>query len=433
MFPVRCKSCGKLLTVLLSGFGLASPASALQVSAGIGDELRYTDNAALSEVNEQDDLINTVTLSAGIAEQGGATQLSLNSALRAIDYTRDTFDNVNYLTANANASWQMVKGRLNWNLVDTFRQQRISSLDPDTPTNTQDINVFSFGPDITIPLTTAQQLTIQPQYRRTYYEVSAADNQQYVLGANWQYRWRKAVSLVVDGSASKVAYDVPVFDFESRSIDAGIAGSVSRSDYALSAGVSNIKRDTGASQRGNNLNASWQFNASQTFTFGVTASSRFTEAGNVLLNAALLSSDATSFQQSESDTLQIATGVVRIKSLGLNLNKTFKRLVMRFSAGVRRSDYDGATSDRDVRSATLGLRYNHSARLSSRLDVRYNHTRLNDGSREDTTRITTLNLNYNLSRRISATARLSAHRRDSTVPTNAYDENSFSLGLSYQY
>ncbi len=433
MFPVCCKSCGKLLTVLLFGFGLASPALALQISAGIGDELRYTDNAALSEANEQDDLINTVTLSAGIAEQSGSTQMSLDSALRAIDYTRDTFDNVNYLTANANASWQMVKGRLNWNLVDTFRQQRINSLDPGVPTNTQDINVFSFGPDITIPLTSAQQLTIQPQYRRTYYEVSVADNQQYVLGANWQYRWRKAASLVVDGSVSKVSYDVSSFDFESRSINAGVTGSVSRSDYTLSAGVTHIDRDTGSSQRGNNLDASWRFNASKTFTFGVTASSRFTEAGNVLLNAALLSTDATGFQQNESDALQIATGVVRIKSAALYLNKTFRRLVMRFSAGVRRSDYDGATSDRDIRAATLGLRYNHSARLSSRLDVRYNNTQLDDGSREDTTRVTTLNLNYNLSRRITASVSLRASRRDSTVPTNAYDENSLSLGLAYQY
>ena len=430
---MRCKSCGKLLTVLLFGFGLTSPASALQLSAGIGDELRYTDNAALSEVNEQNDLINTVTLNAGIAEQSGSTQLSMDSTLRAIDYTRDTFDSVNYLTANANASWQMVKGRLSWNLVDTFRQQRISSLDPDTPTNTQDINVFSFGPDITIPLTTAQQLTIQPQYRRTYYEVSAADNQQYVLGANWQYRLRKAMSLVVDGSASKVTYDVSSFDFESRSINAGIAGSVSRSDYTLSAGVTNIKRNSGASQRGNNLNASWQFSASQTFTFGVTASSRFTEAGNVLLNAALLSADAATIQQDESDNLQIATGVLRTKSVGMNLNKTFRRLVAAFSAGVSRSDYDGATADRDIRNVVLGLSYNHTARLFSKLDIRYNNTRLADGSREDTTRSTTLNLNYNLSRRITATASLRANRRDSTIATNAYDENSLTLGLSYQH
>ncbi len=414
---------------LCCGAWIATPLQthAMELRANIGLDSEYTTDAALQTLGEQDDIIKTVNLGLGLTQQGRNSALAVNAGLRALHYTRDSFADRQYLNMTANANWETVKNRLDWQLQNRFTQQRINALDPDVPVNLQDVNVFSFGPQITLRLSRKQDVIIRPRFIRNYYEVSIADSQQYVLTLSWLNRLRKALVLSVNADYSNVRYDVVPADYQSTSLDVGFAGTWSRSQYAVRLGTTNIERDSGSQQRGDTFSLNWRFNASNTLTFNLDLASRFAESGSALL--------ATTTVDNLDDVAdqQITTGAVRNKSLALSVDKRFRRVTLSMRLQDRSLDYTGGADDRDIRLAGLGATYRHSAVMRSTLAYRRIQTELADGSRDDDARSLTYTLQRELTRTLDASLRLRKRLRDSNIATSVYDESAVILSLRYAW
>ena len=148
-----------LLTSLLVG---SSSVSALEIEPGIGAGLLYTDNAALTADNEDDDLVVVGYLGLEINESNGPFRANVSTSMIYENYTSNTFSDQYNGNLAATAGWEMIRDRLDWNLRNHYSQQQRNSLDADTPDNNQNTNVFSFGPDIYFPLSARQRITVSP-------------------------------------------------------------------------------------------------------------------------------------------------------------------------------------------------------------------------------------------------------------------------------
>jgi hypothetical protein len=65
---------------------------------------------------------------------------------------------------------------LSWDIGDVFGQDRVNPLAPITPANRENINYFSTGPTLTLPLGGQTQLNVSGQYGRVDFEHSPLDS-----------------------------------------------------------------------------------------------------------------------------------------------------------------------------------------------------------------------------------------------------------------
>ena len=138
-----------LLSVLLA---LSPLASALEFEPFVGAGVRFTDNVKLTENNEDSDQILNGLVGARITENDGPFRANADTSLSYENYLDNTYGDKYWFNLSATAGWEMIRDRVDWGVRDYFTQTQINNLDSDTPSNTQNTNVFSFGPNITLPL-----------------------------------------------------------------------------------------------------------------------------------------------------------------------------------------------------------------------------------------------------------------------------------------
>ena len=149
-------------TLLAGVMCFNSAVFALEIEPGVGVGLEYTDNAALSPVDEQSDLIATGYVGARIEESSGPLQADVTASLNHHNYTQNTFSNQNYFSLGATAGWEMVRDRLDWQLQNYFYQRPVNAVGSDTPDNTQNTNTFTFGLNTLFALSDRQTFTLLP-------------------------------------------------------------------------------------------------------------------------------------------------------------------------------------------------------------------------------------------------------------------------------
>ena len=110
---------------------LSPVAMALNVETGVGVGMGYTDNAALTSANEEDDWIAEASVGVAITQETGALSARADAAFSHQNYLNDTYGDQDYLSLSAIAGWEQIRDRLTWNVRNYFTQTSIDSLDSD--------------------------------------------------------------------------------------------------------------------------------------------------------------------------------------------------------------------------------------------------------------------------------------------------------------
>ena len=126
----RLKLC--LLSVLLA---LSPLASALEIEPFVGAGVRFTDNAKLTEKNEDSDQILTGLVGAKITGNDGPFRANADTSLTYENYLNNTYGDKHWFNLGATAGWEMIRDRVDWGVSDYFTQTQINNLDSDTPSN----------------------------------------------------------------------------------------------------------------------------------------------------------------------------------------------------------------------------------------------------------------------------------------------------------
>ncbi len=415
--------------IVLSGIIFVSNTLyAVEIEPSASVTAKYTDNARKTATNEMQDVTNSTRIGAGIDAGEGPFQLEAETSLEHVNYTRNSYGDQQYFNLSATAGWEMLRDRIDWKMHDFFSQQSVNSLNPRTPDNIQNTNVFTFGPDINYRISGRQSLTLNPEYRKFSYEIQNADNQQTALDAGWNFQLFRTMKIGVRGGTNSVDYDDPLLTDYTLN-NAHLTFSSTRPNYNFGAdiGTTRVEREDDNNVQGMTGSIRVSFDITGSSNLRTYIGSEITDTSSSLLNSSINPDESDfSYTQTSSDILRNST-------MRINYLKDDARLKSDTWIKLSRYDYEFALLDRDVLAVGIKLTYPLTAIISTGISTSYSQTELTDTYRKDNEYSIGGNINYRLSHRLLATVKLNYHNTDSTIETMSFNELTLLASLSYGY
>lgn len=410
------------LVILICSF--TASAAELSTSASIG--VRHTDNAALSAADEINESILTSSVGAAIGAGSGPVRVNASTSFTREHYIHETFADQDSFNLSMVAGWEMLRGRVDWKLEDYFTQQSINSLNPDTPDNTQDTNVLTFGPDINFPVSARHLITLRPEYRKFTYEAQNIDNQQSSLNTSWSYQMFRKMNIGLSAGISEVDYDDSLINGNRfRNISLVASGQRSRSDYSFSLGTTRVDTENVGSQRGLSGSLTWSLSLTDSSSLRTNFSSDLTDSNSELLSSSRIP------ENGDFSNEQITAEVSRTSVMRVTYNKSNVRLSSSVWAELLKQDYELAPIDREVEDYGMTFGYPLTGALSSGISMRYNRIEIIDTNQKDNEYDVGIDFNYQLSRKFSAVLEFEFREKSSSVENADFDEFSVFANLVY--
>jgi len=407
-----------------------STVSALEIEPGVGAGLLYTDNAALVPNNKDDDLVMVGYAGINITEDGGPLSIDASADVIYLNYTNNTFGDQTYPSLRAIAVWEQIRDRLDWKMQNYFTQRRTNAVAGVTPSNIQDTNVFTFGPNITFPLASRQSVSINPEFSKYTYEDFGTDNRQYSLSTSWAYRMYRTMGVGLSGNVAKIDYDSDsdsdTPDYTSTDVNVSISGTGARSSYSASFGRTRADRKNSSDREGFTGNLTLQYQLTGHSSALAYAATRITDAGNVLL------SSETDPDSGDFSNVQIADDVLRDSIVKLTYRRdglTLKTIVW---GELRDLDYEVALNDRNWKQLGLQLDYRVTPLFTTSLSGEYNRIKQTDIDTRDDRYLITGTVGYSFTQKLSTYFDLRYQEQDSDSGSlNEYEEFSTFVRLVY--
>lgn len=410
---------------------LLSPAAlALNIETGVGVGLGYTDNAALTASNEEDDWMTEAFIGAAITQATGSLNARADISYNYQQYLNDTFNDQGYLDIGALLDWEQVRDRLTWKIRDYFYQSPVNSLTPDTPDNVQDTNAFSFGPEIYFQLTPRSSLTINPLFQDYHYSESDTDNQQLGVAAGWLYKMYPTISVGLNGAVTRVSYDNEALnpDYTINSLYGVVSGTRPRSEYKFMLGATRIDRDRAQNVDGATGGMDWLFHLTGKSTVRAYLLSDLTDASRSFFGSAVDPGTG------DPANVQVSGDVMRSNTARLAYSRQGTILDTQLWAELRDLDYKTSQSDdRKVQELGAMLAHRISPLLTAGVDGRYTKTRQTTAGRTDKEYSIGGNLVYQLSRKLHCNLNVRYRDKASTLAVDEYSEASVFAGLVYGF
>lgn len=163
-----------LLTFLAAARGTHAGAPGYEISLGIAQ----TDNVARVPNNTQSDTI--ITQGLGLTWQDVRPRLNadVEANLTYLEYLRHTVTNEVVGNLIGQARFALAPDLLFLNVSDNFGQGLVDPLAADNPANRENINYFSAGPELLLPLGATTLLEMKANYGKVMYQVSPLDDQR---------------------------------------------------------------------------------------------------------------------------------------------------------------------------------------------------------------------------------------------------------------
>jgi hypothetical protein len=402
---------------------------------GIGVGLEYTDNAKLTADNKVNDLITIGYVGARFSEDEGPLTYNATTSFNNQSYTQDTYPDQHYFNLAGSADWEMIKDRFDWTLSDYYSQRPVNTLDSNTPDNLQDENAFNFGANIRFPISPRQSFSLIPSFSQYYYEVQATDNKQYALAVNWNYLMSQLSTVGLTFSTRKIDYtetDIlgnSIADTTFTNAAFIINGKRLRSDYSINLGATNVQRDSNGGEEATGFSGyiNWLANVSSRSTFNTLVSTDLTDTSTVSQN---LTENPANGNPAD---VQITTDVVRNSILNLAYLREDGSLRSRIWGEYRELNYSDSPLDSIIRTYGIEFNYPVTQLLSSGAYINYNRTKRVQIDRLDQYYIVGGNLKYNFSRKLYGLFDIKYRTKESTLPSENYDESSVFASLVYGF
>jgi hypothetical protein len=407
---------------------LSSTVSALEIKPVVSTGLKYTNNAKLTDSNEDSDEIFDGLVGAKISESDGPLRADANTSLRYEHYFEHTYGDKYWLNLNANAGWEMIRDRVDWGARDYFSQTQINNLNSDTPSNTQNTNAFSLGPNIFFPISGRQTIALRPLFADFYYENTDTDNQQYGLTADWLYLLYPNMKTGINGGATTVRYkkDDQYPDYTIYNLGWVVTGTRPHSQYSINLGGTSVNRDKVGNQNGFSGSLSWLYNITGHSSIRAYAETDLTDTSQQYLSSQIDPGTG------DYSNVQTSGDVVRNKIFRVGYLRKDSTLNSTIWTEFRSLDYKESPDDRKVKAVGAQFDYQVTATVTTGVYGSYNNTKASSVSNDDYKLYNTgVTAGYRLSRKLSTRLDLQYQKKNSNNRSNEYTEYSAFVGLVY--
>jgi hypothetical protein len=152
--------------------GERRPAYTYGVDLGVGE----TDNVALTPSNKISQTLATADADFSINRQSRVFDVNADGQFSYIDYLQGAFGSQLLGRFDGVADAVIVPGRLTWTLKDDFGQSSLNPYAPTTPSNIENINYLTTGPELKLRFDGVNFIDVNLRYGRAQFQTSPFDS-----------------------------------------------------------------------------------------------------------------------------------------------------------------------------------------------------------------------------------------------------------------
>jgi hypothetical protein len=158
--------------------GARTQSLAYGADVGIGE----SDNITLVDTNKVSQTMAIADLDFDLKDQGRRFDVDAKGNFSYLDYLQNAFSNQLLGRFDGRADVSLIPERVIWVLTESFGQAQIDPFEAVVPTNLQNVNYVSTGPDVAFRLGPTVFLDLSARYSKTTYQTDPFDSSQ-VLGS----------------------------------------------------------------------------------------------------------------------------------------------------------------------------------------------------------------------------------------------------------
>lgn len=234
-----------LSSAVLIGSAAAVPAVAADFAYDLRVSAGHTDNIGLTSQNEQEEDIAAAGVRFSVAQTTGRLQADAVGDFSYVEYLDDTFDSevLGYFTGSA--LYSFIPERFEWMLEDNFGQVLNDPFSPPTPTNRENINYLTTGPNAALAFGSQTRLRLSGRYSLGTYEDNNLDFDTLGGELALERSLSQASSVSFHVGTSRTEYDDRSLNGDYDQTNAYVSYQVqgARTRIGVDAGYTSVDRD----------------------------------------------------------------------------------------------------------------------------------------------------------------------------------------------
>jgi hypothetical protein len=232
-------------------FGAVSPAadSKAQIFVyGVDAGVAESDNVTLVSSDKISQTMAVVDGDLDIRQRSRLLDLDAKGDFSYLDYLQGAYGGQLIGRFDGSAHVALIPERVTWVVQDDFGQAALDPFTPSTPTNMENINYFSTGPDFVLHFGASSYLNASARYARAQYETSPYNSNRLLGSLAWGYQLSAQSSVSLNGDTERVMFQNTAlnsdFDRSSGFVRYEVKGA--RTDLSVDLGATTINQNAGS-------------------------------------------------------------------------------------------------------------------------------------------------------------------------------------------
>jgi hypothetical protein len=178
------------------------------VDAGVGE----TDNVTLVSTNKVSQTIALADADFDFKEQSRRLNVVAKGNFTYLDYLQGAYGSQLIGRFDGIAHVAIIPERIVWVLQDDFGQAALDPFTPVTPTNLENINYFSTGPDFALRFGANSYVNVSARYARAQYSTSPFNSNRLLGNLAWGLQLSARSSVSLNGDTERVMFENTVLN-----------------------------------------------------------------------------------------------------------------------------------------------------------------------------------------------------------------------------
>jgi hypothetical protein len=232
------------IAVLFSPASVFAATTTFGVDVGVGQ----TDNISRVAVDKTDETIVSAGLDFSVEQNSRRLYANAAAQLAYLDYLNNTYDHELVGNVGALANLRLIPDGFEWLFQDNFGQVASDPVAPVTPANRENINYFTTGPDVIVPIGSLNKFRLSGRFSQVLYQKSTTDNDRYSGSVAFLHELSPASVLSLNGTWERIKYDqFPDSDYDKQEAYGRYELNGMRTTLAIDFGYSTLDQTTTSS------------------------------------------------------------------------------------------------------------------------------------------------------------------------------------------
>jgi hypothetical protein len=238
--PIR-----RVLSALAVAVPLASAAQADGFNFGVDAGIGESDNINLTQTDKVSQTMAIADFDFTSKEKGSRLDEDIVGDFTYLDFLQHAYGGELLGRMDGSLRYALVPESLTWTLEDNWGQAQLSPFSPLVPTNQENVNYLSTGPDWYAHLGSTNFMDVGARYSRADYTVTPISNDRLLGSLQLGHEISASSSLSLNVSVERVLYENTTlntnYDLGNAYVRYELHGS--RTDFSVNLGVNRVTQD----------------------------------------------------------------------------------------------------------------------------------------------------------------------------------------------